>query len=938
LITRTQLLEREAERRQIGSALHAAAAGSGRIVVIEGAAGIGKTSLLAEAAELAAAEHMTALRARGGAMEREFALGVMIQLLAPAIEPREDGDRVFAGAAGLARPLFEEVPDRAAADGRLFARFHGLHWLIARLAEERPLALLVDDAHWADEHSLRFLAYLAARIDEIPACVIVTVRTGEPGSLPDALLDPLTAIRPPPLSVAAIAALVRSGLGADAGDDVCLACARATGGNPLLARHLIAALESQAKPDAATITALGPPSVAQFVTARLRRRPASVRIVARALAILGDDASLAHAAQVAGAEHRVVAEAVDVLVDAELIHPGLPPRFVHPIVQQALVESMPPGARMQLHVAAARELARDPAQCERAAAHLLACDPVGERWAFDALSSAARRAAGRGSPEQAVRFLRRALDEDAPDAVRRATLLDLGAAESAARQPEAAGHMEAAERLSTTPNERAQATLGLSMVRFLAAELPQAIAACESLLASSDELDRELRLALEFQAAATRLVGGLPSPETFTRLLALEDEVRRGETAAERSLLAMMAVVFAATTARTGVEVAALAETAWGDGQLLVEVRSEHPALAAPATTVALTGAMVAMALSGRLARAVEVWTAGVEEGRTRGSMLLYSNALGLRASAREWGGDLGGAEADAVTALALMPPDDPVVRPTVLSALCDVYIERGALEQAAAVLRDGWPAGELPPTLSLSQALASRGRLALRMGEPRAALAALEEAGERALAIAYINPMALMWRSYAALAVARLGDHDRAQALLDEELAIAERFGAPEPIGEALRIQAQLAPAAEMVERARQAVAVLARSELRIAHAKALIDLGAALRRSGHRRDARPPLSEGLDLANQCGAIVETDRALDELRATGARPRRPALRGVDALSPQERRITTLAGDGLSNREIAEALFLTRRTVEMHLTSAYRKLDVTGREQLPDVL
>ena len=128
--------------------------------MIEGAAGMGKSSLLGAAAELAEAEGMAVLRARGGVMEREFTLGVVIQLLAPIIEPLtgRERERAFAGAAGLARPLFEEVPDRAAADDRLFARFHGLHWLCARLAEERPLALLVDDAHWADEQSLRFLA------------------------------------------------------------------------------------------------------------------------------------------------------------------------------------------------------------------------------------------------------------------------------------------------------------------------------------------------------------------------------------------------------------------------------------------------------------------------------------------------------------------------------------------------------------------------------------------------------------------------------------------------------------------------------------------------------------------------------------------------------------------------------------------------------------
>jgi DNA-binding CsgD family transcriptional regulator len=933
---RTRLLEREAELEQIGRALRIAADGSGGVVVVEGAAGIGKSSLLAEAAALAAAEQMAVLRARGGVMEREFAFGVVIQLLAPVVEPltEHERERVFAGAAGLARPLFEDVPDRAAPDDRRFARFHGLHWLCARLAEQRALAVLVDDAHWADEQSLQFLAYLGARIDEIPACAILAVRTGEGMATPDASM----AVRPAPLTPAAVAELARAELGDEVDEAVCAECARATGGNPLLAHHLIAALEEAPSLNADTIAAMGPPSVARFVIERLSRRPPEVATVAQTLAMLGDDASLSDTAEVAGLARGTTAEAVDALIDAELLQPDLPPRFLHPIIQQALQDAIPPAARAELHLAAARALARDPARSERAAAHLLATGPAGERWAFDALTTAARRAGDRGSSEQAVRFLRRALEEDAPAALRRTALLDLGAAESAARMPEAAGRMEEALQLSTGPPERAQAALGLSMVRFLAAELPQAIAACEDVLAAPGDLDRELLLGLEFQAAATRLVGGLPSAETFVRLLALEPEVRRGETAAERSLLGMMAIVFAATTARTAVEVATLAEAAWGDGRLLAEVRSEHPALAAPATTVAMTAATVAIALSGRLGRAIEVWTAGVEEAQARSSMLLYSNALGLRASAREWSGDLGGAEADAVAALALLPADDPIVRPTVLSALADVYMERGALDAAVALLRDEWPAGELPPSLSLSQALASRGRLALAMGDASAALADLEEAGRRALSISYVNPMALLWRTYAALAAARLGDRDRAAELLAEELEIARRFGAPEPVGEALRVQAQLAASEDMADLAREAADVLAGSELRVAHARALIDLGAALRRRGHRRDAREPLREGLDLANRCGSVIETDRAMDELRATGARPRRPILRGVDSLSAQERRVATMAADGLSNREIAEALFLTRRTVEMHLTGAYRKLDVQGRDQLPAAL
>jgi DNA-binding CsgD family transcriptional regulator len=949
---RTHLLEREAEVEQIGTVLHSAAHGSGGVVLVVGAPGIGKTSLLAEAAVRAEHEEMAVLRARGGVVEREFALGVLMQLLSPRIEQLTDRqrDRAFAGAAGLARPLFEEVPDRAAAEDRLFARLHGLHWLCARLAEKRPLALFVDDAHWADEQSLRFLAYLQARIEEISACLIVALRPGEIGAAPDALIqltegEPRTIVRPKPLSPNAIAELVRAHLGAETADEACFECARTTRGNPLLARQLVVALEERdpepSSLDAHAVAAMGPPSVARFVAAQLRRRPPAVGAVARALAVLGDDASIADTAEVAGVDRSAAAGAVDALIEAELLHPGLPPAFVHPIIQQALYESVPPAERVQLHMAAARELARDSAQSERAAAHLLAASSAGPAdgpWAFQVLTEAARRAGDRASADQAVRFLRRALAEEASSEQRRLLLLDLGAAESAARVPEAAGRMEEARRLASSPAERAQAGLGLSMVRFLAAELPEAVDACEEVLDAPGELDRELQLALEFQAAATRLVGGLPSAATLERLLSREREVSRGETAAERSLLAMMAIVFAGTTARGATEVAALAEAAWGDGRLLEEVRSEHAALAAPATTIALMAATIALALTGRLTRAIEVWSAGVDQGRARSSMLLYSNSLGLRASALSWRGDLADAEADALAALELLPAGDPIVRPAALSALADVYIEQGAFPQARTLLETGWPTGELPLSLSISQALASRGRLALRAGDPRAALGDLEEAGRRSLAIAYVNPCALMWRSYAALASARLGEHDRAHELVDEELEIARRFGAPEPIGEAMRVRALLAPADQMAELAHEAAQVLAGSELRVAHARALIDHGAALRRRGHRREAREPLREGLDLANRCGSVVETERALDELRATGARPRRPVVSGIAALSPQERRIAAMAGEGKSNREIAEALFLTRRTVEMHLTGAYRKLDVSGRGELPAAL
>ena len=337
--------------------------------------------------------------------------------------------------------------------------------------------------------------------------------------------------------------------------------------------------------------------------------------------------------------------------------------------------------------------------------------------------------------------------------------------------------------------------------------------------------------------------------------------------------------MFAATTAHTSVEVAALGEAAWGDGQLLVEIRSRHSALAAAATAIALTAAPTAIALAGRLNRAIEIWTAGVEEGQARSSMLLYSSSLGPRASAREWTGDLGGAEADAIAALALLPADDPIIRPSALSALVDVHIERGALEQAAAVVRDAWPTGELPLSLSISQALASRGRLALQMGDPAAALSDFEEAGRRARGPRVPEPVRAD--------VAQLCGPRRWPASGSAtEPASSSRRSSRSPGGSAPRSRSGKPsacarcspPNADMVELAGEAAEVLAGSDLRLAHARALIDLGAALRRGGHRRDAREPLREGLDLANRCGSLVETDRAMDELRADRRAPPTPCV------------------------------------------------------------
>ena len=200
------------------------------------------------------------------------------------------------------------------------------------------------------------------------------------------------------------------------------------------------------------------------------------------------------------------------------------------------------------------------------------------------------------------------------------------------------------------------------------------------------------------------------------------------------------------------------------------------------------------------------------------------------------------------------------------------------------------------------------------------------------------VSPCLLPWRSDAALAQLALGDRDAARRLSDEELVLARDFGAPRALGVALRAAGLVAGDVGGELLLREAVEVLAGRDTRLEQARALTDLGALLRRSNRRVDAREPLRQALDAAHRAGAGPLADRAETELRATGARPRRVLLTGHEALTASERRIAELAAEGLTNREIAQNLFVTARTVEGHLTNVFHKLDINARAELPAAL
>jgi DNA-binding CsgD family transcriptional regulator len=264
---------------------------------------------------------------------------------------------------------------------------------------------------------------------------------------------------------------------------------------------------------------------------------------------------------------------------------------------------------------------------------------------------------------------------------------------------------------------------------------------------------------------------------------------------------------------------------------------------------------------------------------------------------------------------------------------LAAVLLERGDLEGAREALALTGP----PGYTSNGGRFWLDSRLDLLVAEGRDA-EALEAAEEFARSYGWIrNPVCARWRSAEAQVLARRGRHADAVALVEEELELTRSFGAPGAVGTSLLILGEL-ERDRGTEHLREAIEVLEGSPARLELAKALCALGTALRLERKPREAREPLRRALEIATVCGADGVADRARAELRAAGARPRREALTGVGSLTPSERRVAAMAAEGLTNRDIAQALYVTPKTIEVHLSNAYRKLEIGSRRELAGAL
>jgi DNA-binding CsgD family transcriptional regulator len=931
------LLERDAELAEFERLSSRACSGAGGLLAVEGPAGVGKTRLLEAAALVGQTRGMRVLEASGSVLEAELGFGVVRSLFEGGLANASAARRrsLLSGAASLAAPVLwpggEGAP--AAAPAEPAAVLHGLFWLASNLAEREPLMLIVDDAHWADRPSLRFLAYLARRCSGLPLLLVVATRPSEPGTereLVSALrADPSGEVLvPAPLSKAAVGHLLAQRFARAAACEFVVACHTATGGNPFLVGELIAALSSDqlaaTADNAGRVVQIGPETVSRAVLARVSRIGEEARALTEAVAVLGDRCELRHGAALAGLERDAAAGAVDALSQIGVLRPTRPLQFVHPLVHAAVYEAIPPARRSLAHRAAASLLAAEGASPDRVALHLLNAEPAGEQWVVDALRAAAAAASAAGTPEQASDYLRRALSEPPAGGERAVVLHELGAAELLARDPTATDHLAKALEASDDPEARGRIALLLGRAAVSTGRL----AAGRELLGPVIEELGEDQPGVLARLEAYRWAAGVWDPQFTTDL---QRELPRLRVVAERggsagrSLLLMLAFR-SAFEGRHHDEILALVERGLDQGRLIESESGE---------AIEITWAVRALTFIDELDRADHLLDELAVDSRKRGSVMGYATASAWRSAVALRRGEIAAAETDARSAVELATTNGlHFILPHSYSFLGEALLELGELDEAAQLLEDA-ELGPMHGSRPEGRFLHTRARVSLARGDRDAAIAALR--GCEAQEPWFKNPNALTWRSTLALALPA-SSREEALALVDLELKQARKVGLPRAIGAALRARGLLCKREEQIALLTQAVTALEICPSQLEQAHALADLGAAQRRAGRRSEARHLLAHALDLAAACGARALASRAREELVIAGARPRRERLSGTEALTASERRVAEMAAAGMTNREIAQALFVTTKAVALHLTHVYEKLDVVGRAQLPSAL
>jgi DNA-binding CsgD family transcriptional regulator len=929
------LLERERELGELGSAIAEATSGRGGVVGIEAAAGLGKTRLLGEARAAGSDAGLSILAGRATELEQDFPFALVRQLLGAEIArlAGEERERVFEGATAARGALGLVADDDSAYD--TFAVLHALYWVTAALAERKPLLLAVDDAHSADAASLAYLGFLLPRLEELPVLLVVTGRPDEPdpsGGFQRIMADSsVSHLRLVPLSAEATTTFLAGDLGTEPAPSFAAACFEVSGGNPFLLRELsrtviqrgIEPLEENTE----RVRELVPERVAQTVLARLGRLPSAAGQMARSVAVFGDGSDLRLVAELAGLDVSGAASAADLLRGSAIFDPASSLRFVHPLVRSAVYEGIPSGARTDAHVRAAGILRQAKASPEQVATQLLASEPRVDRAAVETLVEAGERAIDRGAPRSAIAYLTRALREPPPAELQSAVLEPLISA--LVMEPDSAVFAvveeKAREAMDAQPSLCSRWALRLSLGMGLSGRFEEATVLLREAVELADrEGDAERAFVLGEQHNTMASVVGSRSIDLSRFDGQLYPDGHAGRLAAAGK--ARLAV----SEGSSG-EAAEDAIRALGDDVVLYGAGTE--AIAVVAVVLILIAADEVTAARRAMVRAVAA-TRELGEISALGRVLMLSCVAA-------WGeGDLFGAEPDIRQAMDLARSFGSSTLPVLVAGpLVEVLVERDELDEAQMALEAvGMGADPMPANPMFTVLRYARGHLRLERGEIDPCLedfAALTYTSGRwdfsSINVSYAGPLA-------ARALRARGDLESIRELVTSMEPVALRWGAPSTKAHLLRTRAAGRDGQAAVDDLEAAVGLLEHSPRRLEYVHALLDLGSVLRREGRRADARPPLRSALMLARQCGAARAAKRAHGELQATGEKVRRYTPIGIESLTPSERRVAELAASGMTNRQVAQSLFVTVKTVEAHLSAAYDKLDINSRRQLPDAL
>lgn len=936
-----QLLERDTELRALGAAVERAVNGAGQTILIEGPAGAGKSALMTAAGSSVAGREVRVLRASGSELEREHAFGAVRQLFEPVLTggSARDRKRLLAGAAAPAGWVIDPAGDLDTTRTRSeagFAVLHAIYWLAANLAAPAPLLIAVDDLHWVDESSLRSLNYLARRISDLPIALLVTLRPSEPGS-PLELLDELRTlpdagrIVPSPLGPVSVSRMVRARI-PEAGEELCAAFHEASAGNPLYLRELLlsAAEDFAAEPGAPdTIRRASVPALAERLSRRIARVAPDAEGLATAMAVLGDGGSLRLAAALASIDDSLAAGIAHQLTEIEVLSSDDPFAFAHPVLRRSVYDRLTVAEREAAHSRAADLLRESGAGPETIAAHVSKLGPAGSDAVATVLTESARRALSRAAPDAAVRLLRRALAEQAAEPPRVALLFELGKAEMAMRDPTAIAHLQEALELAEDPELRGRIGATLSELLAAAGQWDAALDVIATAKRAVGGRAPELLAELE----SVRAVGMANDPRLvhdFERERERFSELSKSESWAAHALAAVLANV-AALRCEGSATAMVMVERALTDGRLIGERGGGGWAAAQ------LLPALVSIE---EYDRALEVSGQVVAEGRRTGSLLGVITGMAFPGIVFDRTGDLAAAEAVLRTVVSVIKQSGMVLwLVSVFHAFCDTLLERPKLAKVAELM----DTIDLDPVFASTTAgamlLEARGRVALARQDRGRALEDLRACAETSGALGF-GPTHSPWRSALALALPA-GERERADSLVAEELSLGRASGLARPEGVALRTAGLLEGGEKGIGLLRDSALKLEDSPARLEHARSLVELGAALRRRQRRGEAREHLSAGMELAHRCGADRLVTRADEELRAAGARPRRPARSGIDALTASELRVARLVAAGRSNPEVAQELYVSTKTVETHLSHAYSKLGLSGpgsRGRLTEVL